>query len=312
MRLFRPLFVFSFALIALFALAGLTSAGVTVTYTVTITAVSCEEVTFDYVLNAESSNGADFSEWEVSVDGTTVESGMDSPWDGTITSVLSLAGRPAPYLIEATVFIPGYATGSASTEVVCSEPTATITPTPSITPTGTLEPTATGEPTSTRVPSVPGRPATGQICFGRGAVAATVFSTGDRFDIYAIDPLDNGELVMSFTQEYLRTIPATGEARLLGDSDRHIAIEFYRNANRLYRIVAGPDAEGKFFECTFGGACSHERTWVGEGNRPTDEVAPVCDPVIMPTALSTNSPTATQTPIPTNTPMPTATDLPLR
>jgi hypothetical protein len=195
-----------------------------------------------------------------------------------------------------TVSIPGYATGSASTEVTCSEPT------PTLTPTGTLEPTATGQPTATPEPSVPGRPATGLVCFGRGAVAAAVFVTGDSIDIYAIDPQDKGELVMSFTQEYLRTIPATGEARLLGDSDRHIAIEFYRNANRLYRMVAGPDAEGKFFECTFGGACSHERTWIGEGNRPTDEVVPVCGPTI--TAGATGVPGVTGPVGPTNTPPP--------
>lgn len=260
-----------------------------------------------------STDGADYAFWNIAVDGTTVDSGTDNPYEpyyDTITSVLGLAPRAAPYLIEVFVSIPSYATGSASTEVICSERTATITPNPSITPTGTLEPTVTGEPTttaeptSTWEPSVPGRPATGQICFGRGAVAATVFATSDRFDIYAIDPLDNGELVMSFTQEYLRTIPATGEACLLGDSDRHIAIEFYRNANRLYQIVAGPDAEGKFFECTFGGACVHERTWIGEGNRPTDEVVPICDPVIAATAQSTLPPTATNTLSPTNTPFP--------
>jgi hypothetical protein len=260
------------------------------------------------VLNADSSNGADFSDWEVAVDGSTVDSGNGNPYDDTITSVLGLAASPAAYFIQVTVNIPGYANGSASTEVTCSEPTATNTPTQ--TPTGTLEPTTTAQPSATREPSVPGKPATGLVCFGRGAVAATVFVTGDSIDIYAIDPLDNGELVMSFTQEYLRTIPATGEARLLGDSDRHIAIEFYRNANRLYRMVAGPDAEGKFFECTFGGACSHERTWIGEGNRPTDEVVPVCDPVAVPTALVTNSPTVTPTVTPTATQ--TTTPLPLR
>ena len=142
-----------------------------------------------------------------------------------------------------------------------------------------------------------------QICFGRGAAAATVFASADRFDIYAIDPLDNGELMMSFSQEYLRTIPATGEARLLGKSDRHIPIEFYRNANGWYRMVAGPDAEGKSFECTFDAVCAHERTWVGEGNRPTDEIVPVCDSVIVPT----NGPTLTASASPTNPPLPTAT-----
>jgi acyl carrier protein len=273
MHLFRPLFVFSFALIALFALAGLTSAGVTATYTVTITAVTCEDVTFDYVLNSESSNGADFSEYEIAVDGSLADSGMDSPWDGTITAGLSLVPRAAPYLIEVSVSIPGYATGSDAVQVVCGEE-----------------------------PSEPSGIVTGLVCFGRGAVAATVFKTGDSIDIYAIDSLDNGELVMSFTQEYLRTLPVEDEARLLGDSDRHIPIEFYRNANRLYRMVAGPDAEGKFFECTFGGVCSHERTWIGEANRPTDEVVPVCDPVIVPTAFATVTPQPTLTP--TTTPMP--------
>jgi hypothetical protein len=264
MRQFRPLLVFSAALIALFALAGIVSAGVVgTTYTVTITDASCEEISFEYVLNSESSNGADFAEFEVIVDGSPVVSGTRNPYLDSATIGLNLTPRAAPYFIEVIVYIPQYATGSAAVQVVCGEE--------------------------------PGEVATGQICFGRGAVAATVFIRGDSIDIYAIDPLDNGELVMSFTQEYLRTIPAGDEARLLGDSDRHIPIEFYRNANRLYRMVAGPDAEGKFFECTFGGACSHERTWIGEANRPTDEVVPVCAPVIEPTLV----------PLPTLTPLPT-------
>jgi hypothetical protein len=259
MRQFRPLFVFSAALIGLFALAGIVSAGVVgTTYTVTITDVSCEEISFEYVLNSESSNGADFAEFEVLVDGTPVVSGSSGPYDGTVTTGLNLASRAAPYFIEVIVYIPQYASGSATVQVVCGEE--------------------------------PGEVATGQICFGRGAVAATVFIRGDSIDIYAINPQDNGELVMSFTQEYLRTIPAGDEARLLGDSDRHIPIEFYRNANRLYRMVAGPDAEGKFFECTFGGACSNERTWIGEANRPTDEVVPVCNSVIVPTPTPTMTP----------------------
>lgn len=262
MRQFRLLFVFSLVLIAVFAIANLASAGVVgVTYTVTITDLTCEEVTFDYLLNSGSSNGADFAEYEVAVDGSPVDAGFTGPYDGTVTVGLGLAPRAAPYLIEVFLSIPGYANGSASAQIVCGEE-----------------------------PGEPSQVATGQICFGRGAVAATVFMTGSKIDIYAIDPQDNGELVMSFTQEYLRTIPATGEARLLGDSDRHIAIEFYRNANRLYRMVAGPDAEGKFFECTFGGACSHERTWIGEANRPTDEVVPVCGPVIVPTPQPTGTP----------------------
>lgn len=295
MRRFRPLFAFSLALIALFALAGLTSAGTLVTYTVTITAATCEEVTFDYVLNAGSSDGADFGEWEVSVDGTVVAFDMDGPYDGTINVVLGLAPSAAPYFIQATVFIPDYATGSDSAEVICSLPTPTNTPTN--TPTGTLQPTPTGQFTATPQPVVPSRPATGQLCFGRGAVAATVFSTGGRFDIYAINPLDQGELVMSFTHEYLRTLPVDGEPRLLGDSDRYIPIEFYRNGNGLYRMVAGPDAEGKFFECTFGGACPHERTWIGEGNRPTDEVVPDCTAPVVATAQPTATPTTTPMPV---------------
>src|SRR5690606_26116915 len=156
-----------------------------------------------------------------------------------------------------------------------------------------------------------------QICFGRGAVAATIYVTGDRFDIYAIDAQDNGELVMSFSQEYLRTIPAEGEARLLGESDRHIPISFYRNANRLYRMVAGPDAAGKFFECTFNAVCSHERTWVGETNRPTDEVVPVCNTGSVATQTANTlapAPSNTLSSGPANTmtytPTDTATDIP--
>ena len=272
MRQFRPIFIVSIALIALIALAGIASAGsVAVTYAVTITDASCEEITFNYALSSEYSNNSDDGFWDVSVDGTTVDSGTGSPFNDTITVGLNLTPRPAPYFIEVTVSIPQYATGSDAVSLVCGESPVEVM--------------------------------TGQICFGRGAVAATVYITGDRFDVYAIDPQDNGELVMSFTQEYLRTIPAGDEARLLGDSDRHIPIEFYRNANRLYRMVAGPDAEGKFFECTFGGACSHERTWIGEANRPTDEIVPVCAPTI--TAGATGVPGPSATLQPTLTPLPT-------
>jgi hypothetical protein len=188
---------------------------------------------------------------------------------GTTTSTShvgwDLDRSKGPYTITVIIEIPGYAYGSDTASNFCPH----------------VEENASG-----------------QICFGRGAVAATVFVTGDSIDIYAIDPLDNGELVMSFTQEYLRTLPIEDEARLLGDSDRHIPIEFYRNANRLYRMVAGPDAEGKFFECTFDGACAYERTWIGEANRPTDEVVPVCAPVIVPTGQPTLAPLPTSTPLP--------------
>lgn len=260
MRQFRPVFIASIALIALLSLAGIASAGsISVTYAVTITDASCEEITFNYALSSDYSDGADYGFWDVSVDGIGVAFGEGGAYVDLVTVGLNLTPRPAPYFIEVTVRIPDYATGSDTVQVICGE-------------------------------GIVGAVA-GQICFGRGAVAATIFATGDRFDVYAIDPNDNGELVMSFTQEYLKTLPpADDEARLLGDSDRHIPIEFYRNVNGFYRMVAGPDAEGKFFECTFGGACSHERTWIGEANRPADEVVPVCQPPAAPQPTGTPPP----------------------
>ncbi|NOG52018.1 MAG: hypothetical protein HND48_23195 [Chloroflexi bacterium] len=67
--------------------------------------------------------------------------------------------------------------------------------------------------------------------------------------------------------------------------------EFWRNSNGLYRIVAGPDAENKYFECTFGGACSAERSWIDAANAPTDEVVPVCAAPAAPTPAPTAGPT---------------------
>lgn len=267
MRYQRPLLgivaVIAVAVLTL-GVAGIAGAGETQPeYIVTIESVSCTQLIFSYFLTSESSGGADFAEWLVDVIGEQTIEGFGSPYDDTIAVPLDL--DPGTYSISVTVQIPQYAIGSASTRITCE---------------GGEEPSGDVD--------------FGRVCFGPGAVPATLFYYPNRIEIYAIDGSDNGELVMFFTQTYLNTLPSrpSGPAVLIGDSDRHIPIEFYRNSNGLYRIVAGPDAEDKYFECTFGGACSAERSWIGAANAPTDEVVPVCAPPV----VSTPAPTPTMEP----------------
>lgn len=257
------------AVFATFAAAG----QVPTTYTVNIDSITCTQIVISYELNSESSGGADFAQIRVLVDGDEVFFSFEDygPYSDSLSVPLNLTGV-GPYLVSVTVSIPQYATGTAGAELVCGEAPADIE--------------------------------FGRVCFGPGAVPATVFFYPNRIEIYAIDSNDAGELVMSFTQEYLKSLPArpSGDAFLIGDSDVHIPIEFYRNSNGFYRVVAGPDSEGKTFECTFGGACSFERSWIGESNRPTDEIVPLCsEPVVQP--QPTQSPTVTPSPVFTEEPV---------
>jgi hypothetical protein len=197
----------------------------------------------------------------VEVDGVAVFDSQENPFIGSFTVPLSL--DPGTYKIVVTVDAPEIAIGSASVEVTCG-----------------------GGSDDAVVP------ATGRVCFGPGAVRATVFAYGDWIEIYAIDASDHGELVMMFTQSDLKTLPARpeGPAILIAESERLIPIQFYRNSNGLYRVVAGPDNEDKYFECTFGGACSAERSWIGAANAPSNEVVPVCAPPVVPTPEPTLQP----------------------
>lgn len=251
------------------AFAGETSAN----YTVTIDSITCSQIVISYELNSESSGGADFAQISVLVDGEQVFFSFEDygPYSDSLSVPLNLTGV-GPYLVSVTVSIPQYATGTAGAELVCGEAPADIE--------------------------------FGRVCFGPGAVPATVFFYPNRIEIYAIDANDNGELVMSFTQEYLKSLPANpaGQALLLGDSDVHIPIEFYRNSNGFYRIIAGADSEGKTFDCTFGGACSVERSWIGEENRPVDEIVPVCATSEVVQPQPTQVPTGTPTPVSTQEP----------
>lgn len=265
MQYYRPLSiltaVIAFVLLT-FGFAGSTRAGGAVEYFVTIHSVSCTQLDFSYVLDSESSDGADFAQWVVEVDGVQATNGLGNPYIDSFTVPLNLDS--GIHSITVIVQIPGYALGFASGQANCND----------------------GGGTTSEINF-------GRVCFGPGAVPATLFYYPDRIEVYAIDGNDNGELVMHFTQDYLDTLPARpgGPAFLISDSDRLIPIEFWRNSNGLYRIVAGPDAENKYFECTFGGACSAERSWIDAANAPTDEVVPVCAAPAAPTPAPTAGPT---------------------
>lgn len=239
------------------------------TYDVVITSASCSQIVVSYFLNSESSNGADFASITITANGNLVFSSFEDygPYDDSFAAPLNLPADGSPYTLEVVVFIPRYASGSASTVVECGAAPVDL----------------------------------GRVCFGPGSVAATVFLSPAGIEIYAISPSDAGELVMYFSQEYLKTLPArpSGDAFLIGDSDTYIPIEFYRNSNGYYRVVAGPDTEGKTFECTFGGSCSVERSWIGDANRPTDELVPECAAPIVPTAVPTSTPEPVETQEPT-------------
>jgi hypothetical protein len=253
-------------------LAGGVAAQVQGSYDVVIEAASCTEVSFSYELVGDVPS-PQIANVTVEVDGSMVYESQENPFIGSMTVPLALG--PGTYTVTVIVDAPEIAIGSASVEVTCGGGSDDVV-----------------------------IPASGRVCFGPGAVRATVFAYGGWIEVYAIDPSDHGELVMMFTQTDLKALPARpeGPAILIAESERLIPISFYRNSNGLYRVVAGPDIEDKYYECTFGGACSAERTWIGAANAPLDEVVPVCAP---PQPQPTPVPTVAPTPVPTVTPVAT-------
>lgn len=242
-------------LVALTVIGGIAAAQVPGEYDIVIEAASCAEVTFSYELVGDVPS-PEVALVTVEVDGSEVYQSQENPFIGSMTVPLGLG--PGTYSITVIVDAPQIAIGSASVEVTCSSSDDVVIP-------------------------------AGRVCFGPGSVRATVFAYGDWIEVYAIDASDHGELVMLFTQTDLKAVPARpeGPAILIAESERLLPISFYRNSNGLYRVVAGPDTEDKYFECTFGGACSAERSWIGAANTPADEVVPVCAPPVVPTPVPT-------------------------
>lgn len=112
----------------------------------------------------------------------------------------------------------------------------------------------------------------GRVCFGPGEVAAAVYITRGAIEIWAIDPNDRGQLAIRVSEDELADLDYTpGTPLLIDESDLFIPIQLWRQANGLYRVLAGPDAEGKMFECAFGGAYSAVRSWL-PGNEPSGEL----------------------------------------
>lgn len=114
--------------------------------------------------------------------------------------------------------------------------------------------------------------ASGRTCFGPGEVAAAVYVTRGAIEVWAIDSSDRGQLAIRASADELEDLDYTpGTPLLIGESDLFIPIQLWRQANGLYRVLAGPDAEGKMFECAFGGAYAAVRSWL-PGSEPSGEL----------------------------------------
>lgn len=112
----------------------------------------------------------------------------------------------------------------------------------------------------------------GRVCFGPGEVAAAVYVTRGAIEIWAIDSSDRGQLAIRVSASELEDLDYTpGTPLLIEESDLIIPIQLWRQANGLYRVLAGPDAEGKTFECAFGGKYSAVRSWL-PGSEPNGEL----------------------------------------
>ncbi|MBK9124846.1 MAG: hypothetical protein IPM16_17250 [Chloroflexi bacterium] len=112
----------------------------------------------------------------------------------------------------------------------------------------------------------------GRACFGPGEVAAAVYVTRGAIEIWAIDSSDRGQLAIRVSAAELEDLDYTpGTPLLIEESDLFISIQLWRQANGLYRVLVGPDGEGKMFECAFGGKYSAVRSWL-PGNEPSGEL----------------------------------------
>jgi hypothetical protein len=128
----------------------------------------------------------------------------------------------------------------------------------------------------------------GRVCFGPGEVAAAVYVTGTSVEIWTINN-DLGELAIKVSKDDLYDEWTPGTAVLAAETDLHIHVELWVQANGFIRVLAGPDDEGKLFECVFGGRYSRVRSYF-PGQVGPDELVP-------------EEPEPTPTPSPTQTPV---------
>jgi hypothetical protein len=118
-------------------------------------------------------------------------------------------------------------------------------------------------------------------------VAAAVFVTGSSVEVWTISN-DLGELAIQITKDDLFAQYIPGTPVKVAESDQNIHVELWVQANGFARVLAGPDAEGKLFECVFGGRYSRVRSYF-PGTIAPDEIVP-------------DEPEPTPSPAPTQTP----------
>ena len=119
----------------------------------------------------------------------------------------------------------------------------------------------------------PAAPVPGRACFGPGEVAAAVFITGEAVEIWTIAPDDSGELAIRYSLADLYALWVPGTPTKIAEADMHIHVELWIQANGYPRVTAGPDSEGKIFECVFGGRYSKVRSYF-PGQIGPDEIVP--------------------------------------
>ena len=114
---------------------------------------------------------------------------------------------------------------------------------------------------------------TGRACFAPGEVAAAVFITSDAVEVWTIAPDDTGELAIRYTKDDLFAQWIPGTPVKVAEADHYIHVELWMQANGFPRVTAGPDSEGKLFDCVFGGRYSRVRSYF-VGTIGPDEIIP--------------------------------------
>lgn len=114
--------------------------------------------------------------------------------------------------------------------------------------------------------------APGRACFGPGEVAAAVYVTGSSVEVWTIAN-DLGELAIQIGKDELYDHYTPGTPVKVAETDVNIHVELWVQANGFIRVLAGPDAEGKLFECVFGGRYSRVRSYF-PGQVGPDELVP--------------------------------------
>lgn len=112
--------------------------------------------------------------------------------------------------------------------------TATHTPVvPTATNPGPITPIGT-------IATVTPIPSDGRFCFGPGAAPVAMYGRGGGLDIYQINGADEGLLIMRFTANDLKALPAKPEQHLEIARSEDEKIIFYKLTSGEYQINVGP------------------------------------------------------------------------